>query len=134
MTAWANRSRGERHSQAIKRSPRWDAWQANRGRCVRQDDGEPDLTKGWLMLAKAAYGRCDVGNALVRATAYDPDRVSEQMREQWRAGYVQALQDVRRERERQERNRYVGSLPTISRQEAARISHAYDTDRKGDAR
>jgi hypothetical protein len=35
---------------------------------------------------------------------------------------------VKNEREKMERNRYVESLETMSMQEAATISHAYDND------
>lgn len=122
-----NISRGWRHSQAIKRSPRFDDWQARRKPSARLPM-QPDLMKGWLELAEKAWGDCDIGIKLLRADRYSDEAIQQQLCEHWKAGYVQALQDVKNEREKMERNRYVESLETMSMQEAATISHAYDND------
>lgn len=117
-------SRGIKHSQAIKRSVRWDDWLANRKAASRIR--EIDTTRGWLELAEKAWGDCGLGLKLVRVCKYSDDAIQQQLREHWKAGYVAALNDVKTERERQERNRYLESMPTISMQEAASISHVYE--------
>jgi hypothetical protein len=120
-------SRGWKHSQAIKRSPRFDDWQARRKPSARLPI-QPDLMKGWLELAEKAWGECDIGIKLLRVGRYSDEAIQQQLCQHWKAGYVQALQDVKNEREKMERNRYVESLETMSMQEAATISHAYDND------
>ena len=84
--------------------------------------------KGWLELAEKAWGECDIGIKLLRLGRYSDEAIQQQLCDHWKAGYVQALQDVKNEREKMERNRYVESLGTMSMQEAATISHAYDND------
>ncbi len=123
----ASVSRGWKHSQAIKRSPRFDEWQARRKPSSRLPI-QPDPMKGWLELAEKAWGNSDIGMKLLRLGRYSDEAIQQQLCEHWKAGYVQALQDVKNEREKMERNRYVESLGTMSMQEAAMISHAYDKD------
>lgn len=118
-------SRGWKHSQAIKRSSRFDDYQANRKPRLRLPS-QPDPSKGWLELAKKAWGDCDIGLKLLRIGRYSDEAIQQQLCDHWKAGYVKALQDVKDEREKTERNRYVESLGTMSKQEAAMISHAYD--------
>ena len=120
-------SRGWKHSQSIKRSPRFDDWQARRKPSARLPI-QPDLMKGWLELAEKAWGECDIGIKLLRVGRYSDEAIQQQLCDHWKAGYVRALQDVKNEREKMERNRYVESLGTMSIQEAAMISHAYDND------
>jgi hypothetical protein len=120
-------SRGWKHSQAIKRSPRFDDWQARRKPSARLSI-QPDLTKGWLELAEKAWGQCDIGLKFLRIGRYSDEAIQQQLCDHWKAGYVRALQDVKNEREKMERNRYVESLGTMSIQEAAMISHVYDND------
>ena len=122
-----NISRGWKHSQAIKRSPRFDEWQANRKPSTRLPM-QADLTKGWFELAEKAWGNCNLGLKLLRISRYSDDAIQQQLCEHWKAGYIKALQDVKNEREKMERNRYVESMPNLSLQEAATISHLYDTD------
>lgn len=120
-------SRGWKHSQAIKRSPRFDDWQARRKPSARLPV-QPDPMKGWLELAEKAWGDCDIGIKLLRVGRYSDEAIQQQLCQHWKAGYVQALQDVKNEREKMERNRYVESLEIMSMQEAATISHVYDND------
>jgi hypothetical protein len=87
---------------------------------------QPDPAKGWLELAKKAWGGCDIGLKLLRIGRYSDEAIQQQLCDHWKAGYVKALQDVKDEREKTERNRYVESLGTMSKQEAATISHAYN--------
>ena len=123
----ASVSRGWKHSQAIKRSPRFDEWQARRKPSSRLPI-QPDPMKGWLELAEKAWGNSDIGMKLLRLGRYSDEAIQQQLCEHWKAGYVQALQDVKNERDKMERNRYVESLGTMSMQDAAMISHAYDKD------
>ena len=55
-----------------------------------------------------------------------PEEIEEQLKKSWKAGYVRALLDVKRERERIEAQKYRDALPKITIQELRRISHAYD--------
>ena len=124
-----NSSRGLAHSAAIKRSPGWDRWCRERqGRTRARFAPEPDPTKGWLLLAEAAWGRLDVGASLLRASRYDDAAIQQQLREHWLAGYVAALRDVKRERERMEEAAYEAAMPRISLQEAAAVSHQFHAE------
>lgn len=54
-----------------------------------------------------------------------PDQLESELRESFKRGYVQALNDARREGWRQELYSYEQALPIVSRREAVSISHAY---------
>lgn len=56
----------------------------------------------------------------------DPDEIEQQLREHYKRGYVQALNDVRREAWKNEIVSYHEALPSISFQEAKAISHVFD--------
>lgn len=119
-------SHGPAHSSAIKRSPGWDRWCRQRQSRLRARSApEPDSTKGWLLLAEAAWGRLDIGPSLLRASRYDDAAIQQQLREHWLAGYVAALRDVKQERERMEEAAYEAAMPRISLQEAAAVSHKF---------
>ncbi len=126
-----NCSRGPAHSSAIKRSPGWDRWCRERQR-RRFDQAlsvpEPDQTKGWLLLAEAAWGQLDIGTSLVRPSRYSDEAIRQQLREHWLAGYVSALRDVQRERQRMEEASYEAAMPRISPQEASAISHRFNEE------
>jgi hypothetical protein len=121
-----NWSRGQAHSSAIKRSPGWDRWCRERQSRLRARSApQPDPAKGWLLLAEAAWGKLDIGAILIRASRYDDVAIQQQLREHWLAGYVAALRDVKRERERMEEAAYEAAMPQISLQEAAAVSHEF---------
>lgn len=129
--SYRNCSRGLEHSLAIKRSPGWDRWcrQRQRRRAAQTLLApEPDGTKGWLLLAEAAWGRLNLGTILVRPSRYSDDAIRQQLREHWLAGYVSALRDVKRERERMEEGSYEAAMPRISLQEASTISHSFNEE------
>jgi hypothetical protein len=55
-----------------------------------------------------------------------PDDIERELRTSYQRGYVQALRDVKREREKQEAQSYAEAMNTISFQEACKISHVYE--------
>lgn len=126
MTALHRRSRGLSHSRKIKASPLWDEYLRHRKPSAARRIPQPDITKGWLLLAEKAWGHLDIAEHLMRPAQYSESAIREQLREWWIAGYVQALSDVKRERQRMEDASYQASLGTITTQELAAISHVYD--------
>src|SRR5690606_26745924 len=88
---------------------------------------EPDTTQGWLLLAEAAWGRAvpRLISHLLRLSRYSDEAIRQQLRDWYLAGYVQALRDVKRERERMEDASYIASMPTITAQEVAEINAAF---------
>ena len=80
-------------------------------------------------MAEKAWGGLGIAEHLLRPARYSDSAIREQLREWWLAGYVRALRDVKRERERMEDASYQAALGTITKQELAAISHAYDTQR-----
>jgi hypothetical protein len=116
-----NVSRGERHSLAVRRGiQRWRE--------------RPSLRE--IIAAEQKANRAAINAriwrgmvALLEKTSVPiptPDEIEAQLKKSWKAGYVRALLDVKRERERMEAQRYRDALPKITTQELRRISHAYE--------
>lgn len=84
------------------------------------------MTKGWLELAQKAWGHLGIETALLRPSRYSDEAIRQQLREWWIAGYVHALRDVKRERERMEAASYEAALGSVTMQEAVAFSHRYD--------
>lgn len=91
---------------------------------------EPDDTRGWLLLAEKAWGRAvpRLIAHLLRPARYSDEAIREQLRQWYLAGYVQALRDVKRERERIEDASYQDAIGTVTLQEAETFSHRYDRE------
>lgn len=112
-------SRGARHSAAVRRGiaayrePAHIATAAE-----RRADAASRNARIWRGMV-ALLGR-------VRVPIPTPDEIETQLKQSWRDGYVRALRDVQRERERLEAQRYYDALPQITNQEARTISHAYE--------
>lgn len=125
------RSRGLAHSLAIKRAPGWDRYCRERQRrrfATSIPAPEPDQTKGWLLLAEAAWSQLELGTSLLRSSRYSDEAIQQQLREHWLAGYVAALRDVKQERERMEEASYEAAMPRISLQEVSAISHRFNEE------
>jgi hypothetical protein len=124
-----NLSYGLAHSRAIKSSAGWARYSRERQTPLNRRHLliEPDMTKGWLLLAEKAWGNLGIQTALLRPSRYSDDAIRIQLREWWLAGYVKALKDVKTERERMEESSYQDSIGNVSMQEAVAFSHRYDT-------
>lgn len=116
-------SKGARHSAAVKRGiERASIMIAERELIEIDRRGEAAalrarVWRGMLaLLGKAEIGRC----------IPDPDAIEAQLKAAFRSGYIKALRDVSRERQRMERARSYDALPRITMQEAAQVYHAYD--------
>lgn len=131
MTAHHRRSRGLAHSRKIKYSPGWERYSRERqtplARRAALYRHEPDMTQGWLLLAEAAWGMAipRLISHLLRPSRYSDEAIRQQLRDWYLAGYVRALLDVKRERERMEDASYIASMPTITAQEFATINSAF---------
>ena len=131
MTAPHRRSRGQAHSRAIKESPGWARHQSE----LAAKRAEPPPTK-WTPEENAAAqtkaaksaGRRKLKPdpiAYLAACNFDLSGIRAQLRDAYCRGYVQALRDTKRERERMERASYVEAMPVASVQDLAEMSHAY---------
>ena len=131
MTATHRRSRGIEHSRKIKSSPRFHEYQIER----KQRLAEPPPTNWTHEENEAAKAKADKRvrrrvlkpdpQAWLKACGFDLSGISRQLREYYVLGYVQALRDIKREREKAERGSYVAAMPRLTKQELATISHAW---------
>lgn len=114
-----NRSQGARHSAAVKRGMmRYRepfTAVASAEQRANQAARNARIWRGMVALLSK-----------VNMPIPTPDDVEKQLKHSWKAGYIQALRDVRRERERMEAHQYLDALPQITIQEARKISHIYE--------
>lgn len=135
MTAPHKRSRGLAHSRKIKESPGWALHRAD----IARLRGEPPPTQWSEAEQQAACAKAErrVGRrkpepdpkAWLKACGFDLSGIRAQLRAHYIAGYVQALRDAKREREKMERASYADAMKTATAQELATISHAYESRR-----
>ena len=119
-----NRSRGHKHSEAIKRGIR------------RLRELPPTMTDQQLRFvnkrANCAAQKARIWHSMlallgkINVPIPTPDDLEKQLRSSYRQGYIQALHDVRKEGWKQELVSYQESLLIASKQEARALSHAYD--------
>lgn len=118
----ARRSIGHRHSVAVKKGIERSLISIPEREMIQMDmqaKRASTRAKVWqgmiALLGKAEIGRC----------IPDPDAIEQQLKNAWQAGYVAALRDVSKERQRMERARNYDAFPIMSMQEAEKISHVY---------
>ena len=92
-------------------------------------------TREWRALekrARFASRRCGVVRGMIKLLGQikppisSPDEVEAQMRTDFKRGYIQALRDVKREREKQEAASYFDAMQTTSKGSLREISHRFD--------
>ena len=132
MTAFHRLSRGHAHSQKIKQSAGWARYCAERAGIPRTKWTRPEdhIAKQKARIAMREEKLRPQREALVAALRMDFDGGRAQISEAFQSGYIRALKDVKREREKHEAASYQAALGTISKQELTRISHAYDRDHR----
>lgn len=127
MTAPAKRSRGEEHSRKIKQSAGWARYQAELAQRRMQPPptawSEAEHTQATARAELAANRRKLTPSpaAFLMACNFDLSGIRKQLKKAFRDGYVRALLDVKRERERMERAAYFDSLPRTTPQDMAEI-------------
>ena len=131
MTAPNRRSRGLAHSLAIKRSPGFARYQAER-KAPPPTTFTPEEEREQAERAAGSWRRKRKPDPMrfLEILGYDAARIRQKLSEYYRRGYVQALRDVKRERERMEVASYEAALGSVTMQEAVAFSHRYDPDHR----
>lgn len=126
MTAWNKRSRGLAHSLTIKRSPGWARYQAER-KAMRPTTftQEEDVQNTKRAASSWSKKRKPDPMRFLELLGYDHTRIRQKLSEYYQRGYVAALRDVKRERERMEVASYQEAMPTLTFQEAKSFSNRY---------
>lgn len=122
MTQLSNRSRGIAHSLAVKRGQmrlRETPFSAVVARRVDRDASRAARNVGVFRAMLALLGKVNV-------PIPDPQEIERELRAAFKRGYVQALRDVKHEREKQDAQSYHEAMPVAAMQDARQISHAYN--------
>ena len=120
MSRTVNCSCGPRHSAAVKRgiAKCREHYTAEQWSALHRRAEKASRYVGMWGGMVALLGKLNVAIP-------SPEDIERELRQSYQRGYVQALRDVKREREKQEACRYYDAMPSISRQEAGTISHVY---------
>lgn len=124
MTAPHRRSRGDAHSLAVKRGIRrmQEEWEVYKVFPVKKADKKANRASRWVGMVgglSRLLGRINV-------PIPTPDEIEQELRAAYKRGYIQALRDALRERNKQEQSSYRHAMPTPSYQDLKAMSHVYD--------